>query len=239
MTAMRCPYCRGAGRLAGVGARGCWCEDIGACPECFGNGWVDTTRRWFRAWRRSPAETPIQKVAKIAKELGAFIFVCGIVVLVFDGVRLADRILAPSREPNWLLNAEPNGDDLARARAIVAAARNEVRALPQAEKPDADREDATLTLSISEGLSTVYDAARRDRAISPDALDRAEDIQYFAARAAWRRTCDAPDDCHREFDEGDYYAGLIAYTARAFAAARGSGETAREKSLLSRLWDWL
>jgi hypothetical protein len=184
------------------------------------------------------SETPLQKVAKIAKELGAFVLVCGIVVLVFDGVRLVDRVLAPPSEPSWLLNAEPNGDDLTRARAIVTAARNEVRALPQAEKTDTDREDATLTLSISEGLSAVYDTARRDRTISPDALNRAEDIDYFAWRAARKTRCDA-DECNTDFDESDYNAALISYTARALAAARQQPASAPRKGLFWRLWELL
>lgn len=234
---MRCPYCRGTGSAAGVDHNSRWRDDLFACPECAGKGWVATARNWFRAWWRSPAETPLQKAANAARWLFVALAVGGIFVFLIDVGDQTQHILAPSDVPEWLKRADPTDDDFARARTIVMNAQAEVRALPDVQDGDGDREGATVVLAISEGLSGVYQTARRNRAISPDAFNRAEDIDYLAWRAARHAQCSGgsdDEDCQEVFAQ-DYEDGLISYTAGALAAQREPPKPAQSKGLFSFL----
>ena len=233
---MRCPYCRGTGSAAGVDHNSRWRDDLFACPECAGKGWVATARKWFRAWWQSPAETPLQKAINAAKVLFVVLAIGVIVILSADGIGAIRRLLTPSYVPEWLKRAEPTDDDFARARAIVMNAKTEERAFSDVQKGDINREHATLVLAISEGLSDVYQTARRNRAISPDALNRAEDIDYLAEGAARQEQCDA-DECDEVFSASDYENALISYTAGALAAQREPPEPPQSKGLFSFLRD--
>lgn len=232
--AMRCPYCRGTGSAAGVDHNSRWRDDLFACPECAGKGWVATARKWFRAWWQSPAETPLQKALNAAKGLFVVLAIGGIIGLSVDGIRAIHDLLTPSDVPEWVKRAHPTDDDFARARAIVTMAKAEVRALPDGHKGNIEREDATLVLALSEGLSSAYQTARRNRAISPDALNRAEDIDVLALQAARHNECNT-DECDEVFSQEDYDDALISYTAGAPAAHREPLKPAQSKGLFSFL----
>jgi len=221
--------------VAGVNTTGHWCEDLRGCSECHGSGCVESVRQWFRAWWRSPVETPLQKAVNAIKRLCVLILGSGIVLLLWDGTSAIDGILAPLHQPEWTMQAEPTAEDIAHARAIVENAKTEVRALTHTEKQNTDRDDAAFTLAVAEGLSPTYEADRRNRAISPDALSRAEDIDYLALEAARHRDCDA-DGCEEDFSEADYDDALISYTARALAVPRERTEPPPPKGFFNRLW---